>query len=173
MRRTLRFLRVRTRRGRDALLRARRRRRRCMAGGGALLLLLTLPLRLRALPLLCIALLLLLLGIALLLLLRGALLLCTRGRLVLRSEVALRARRLAPEHDARVERPLPNGRGAIGGRGLMRGRYAVDPDSAHSRRRPVALGHTARIRLCVECRRGQCKAGEECCETLHGAPGVV
>jgi hypothetical protein len=173
---TLRLLRVRALRRSCAFLCARRRRGRRVTGG-ALLLLLTLPrLRFGALTLLRFALL-------LLLLLCGAILLFRRRRHVrgrevrlprLRwSEVALVPWGVGSEYDACVERSLADCRRAVRWRRLMRGRHAVDPDAAHSRRRPMALGHTARTGLCVECRRRQCEAGEEYCETLHGAPRVV
>ena len=97
---------------------------------------------------------------ACLLLLRGAVLLLARRQRVGGGEVRLPrtaparhvatvSRRFASEHDARVQRPLANGRRTIGWRRLMRRRHAVDPDAAHSRRRSMALGHIARRGLCV------------------------
>src|SRR4051794_28032120 len=111
----------------SAILRMRRRGCRRMARG-ALLLLLSLPLRLHTLallrlPLLCLSLLRFpLLSIALLL--RGALLLLVRGpgwrREVVRLPgrrgrgIAIVARCITAEHDARVQRSLANCGGAVG-----------------------------------------------------------
>lgn len=125
--------------------------------GGALLLLLTLSLRLRTLTFLSISLLgLALLGLTLLgltLLLREAILLITRRRvrrrevrlsLLRRRVVAIIARCITTENDARVQRALPNSGRAIRWRRLMRWRHAFDPDAAHSRRRPMAVRYIVR-----------------------------
>lgn len=120
--------------------------------GGALLLLLTLSLRLRTLTFLSISLLgLTLLGLTLLL--REAILLITRRRvrrrevrlsLLRRRVVAIIARCITTENDARVQRALPNSGRAIRWRRLMRWRHAFDPDAAHSRRRPMAVRYIVR-----------------------------
>src|SRR5689334_1411165 len=151
MRRALRLVRTRARGRSDSLLRARRRRGRRVIGG-ALLLLLSLALGLRTLALLGITLLCFaLLRVALLL--RGTILLLARRRVrrreirlpLLRGRVvSLVARGIVAEHDARVQRALANGGGAIRWRGLVRRRHAIDPDAAHSRRRTMAHRYVVR-----------------------------